>query len=105
MNAFSQVNVEGLRSIIEKNKLISLTNTKTQPILFDIPSNDTIIIPVYSENDFNKTDYSKITLFDIQCDIKLSKTIEFYSNKGIIIKGNGYKVYQIKENKNKQIRK
>lgn len=105
MNAFSQVNVEGLRSIIEKNKLIYLTNTKTQPILFDIPSNDTIIIPVYSENDFNKTDYSKITLFDIQCDIKLSKTIEFYSNKGIIIKGNGYKVYQIKENKNKQIRK
>ena len=100
---FAQVSVKNIQSILEKNNLISDTQSCSVP--FTMQKNEIATIPVYSENDFKKVEPSKTTLFDIRCDIKLSQTVNFHSDKGIIIKGNGHKIYQTSKSTKKYIKK
>lgn len=65
-----------------------------QPISFKLPKGEAITIPVFNEEDFKKADYSKKIIFDIKCDIKLSRAIRLKSSNGIIINGNGHRIFQ-----------
>lgn len=76
-----------------KNKT-EIPQSLLKPLIFKLQEKEAIVIPVYNENDFSKTDFSKKVIFDIQCDIKLSRAIKLNSSKGILINGNGHKIFQ-----------
>lgn len=91
-NISSQVSVDSLQLLIENNAKVPKTEFERKT--FQMPQGEYQEVMVKTEDDFYGADFSKHIIFNIKRDIALTKTLVLNSKKGIVIQGNGHRLYQ-----------